>query len=239
MKGKVGIIGAMGSEVKDLISSIKDHKAEKHNNMTFHTGKLEGVDVIVLQCGVGKVNAARCTQMLIDFYSPELIINTGIAGGTAPDMKPFDAVVATALVQHDFDVTPFGHAKGYMCTGRDHDKATSFTADEKYAALLVDACRENFEDGQIKRGLIATGDIFVASPALRHSIYSDFGAAAAEMEGGAIAQCAEYSGVPFVVLRVISDNADGDAAVSFDTFEKETARRSALTVKAFLSRLSG
>ena len=237
MKNKVGIIGAMASEVKDLVSSLSDYKKEKHYNLTFHTGKLEGVDVVVLQCGVGKVNAARSTQMLIDFYNPTLIINTGIAGGTAPNVAPFDAIIATKLVQHDFDVTPFGHAKGYMCTGKESNKPTLFTPSEEYSALFEKACDEFFDPTQVKRGVIATGDIFVASPHLRSSIYNEFGALAAEMEGGAIAQVAEYDAVPFVVLRVISDNADGEATVSFDTLEKESARRSALTVKAFLSLL--
>lgn len=232
-----GIIGAMAIEIKHLLSVLEGEEKVKRGNITFYRGRIKGKEVVIAQCGVGKVNAGRVTQLMIDFFSPDVIINTGIAGAVASGLEVNDVVIATSLVQHDFDVTTFGYARGYMCTGHDKDKATSYTADPVVSALLERAASEYFTTGKVVRGIIASGDQFISSAEKRHEISEIFSASAAEMEGAAIAQSSELSGVPFAVLRAISDNADGNAAVSYDRFEKEAAMKSAETVTAFLSLL--
>ncbi|MBR6347527.1 MAG: 5'-methylthioadenosine/adenosylhomocysteine nucleosidase [Spirochaetales bacterium] len=239
LNGPIGIIGAMDSEVRYLIGCLKECKITKIYGMEFAAGYLCDKPVVVTKCGVGKVNAARCTQYLIDTYKPSAVINTGIGGGIAPGLKVGDAVVADGLVQHDFDVTAFGYAKGYLWTGKDKDKPTVFRPDAKVSDALVKAA-ESILKGTgvgIHRGIVASGDLFVADPETKKSIRDYFGASVAEMEGASIAHVAAFADVPFAVLRVISDTADGQAASSFDSFEQETTKRSASVIEEFLRRL--
>ena len=166
LNGPIGIIGAMDSEVRYLIGCLKECKITKIYGMEFAAGYLCDKPVVVTKCGVGKVNAARCTQYLIDTYKPSAVINTGIGGGIAPGLKVGDAVVADGLVQHDFDVTAFGYAKGYLWTGKDKDKPTVFRPDAKVSDALVKAA-ESILKGTgvgIHRGIVASGDLFVADP---------------------------------------------------------------------------
>ena len=236
----VGIIGAMDSEVRYLIGCLKESNTEKVYGMEFASGMLCGVPVVVTRCGIGKVNAARCTQYLIDRFNPCAVINTGIGGALAPGLKVGDAVIADGLVQHDFDVTALGYPKGYMCTGKDKDKPTVMVPDKGISAALMEAARRILEGKGVRvtEGLIATGDLFVADSGARAEIENTFGASVAEMEGGSIAQVAQAAGVPFAVLRVVSDTADGQAPTSFDKFEIETAQRSASVIEEFLRGLN-
>ena len=237
--GPIGIIGAMDSEVRYLIGCLKECRTEKIYGMEFASGYLCDKSVVVTKCGVGKVNAARCTQYLIDTYKVAAVINTGIGGGLAPGLKVGDAVVADGLVQHDFDVTAFGYAKGFLWTGKDKTKPTIFKPDEKVSLALVKAAESILEGTgvQVLRGIVASGDIFVAGSETKKSIRDYFGASVAEMEGASIAHVAAFANVPFAVLRVVSDTADGEAAESFDKFEEETTSRSASIIEEFLRRL--
>lgn len=236
----VGIIGAMDSEVRYLIGCLTESNTEKIYGMEFAWGKLCGVPVVVTKCGIGKVNAARCTQYLIDRFNPRAVINTGIGGSVDPDLGVGDALIADGLVQHDFDVTALGYAKGYMCTGKDKDKPTLMIPDSGISAALTEAARRILggKGVRVAQGKVATGDLFVADPGARTEIRNLFGASVAEMEGGSIAQVAQAAGVPFAVLRVVSDTADGHAPASFDKFEIETARRSASVIEEFLRGLN-
>lgn len=234
----VGIIGAMGVEIRHLLSVLEGSESVKMSNMTFHKGTIAGVGVVIAQCGVGKVNAARVTQLMIDSFSPDMIVNTGVAGGVAPDLEVNDVVIASSLVQHDFDASYFGYAPGYMCTGHAPDKPTRYQADEELSALLERAVKEHFRSAKVVRGIIASGDQFIADPEKRQWIYRTFGASACEMESCAIAQSAALSGVPFAILRVLSDNADGKSKVEYERFEKEAADNSAKTLEHFLHLLS-
>ncbi len=230
----IGIIGAMDSELSLLLAAMEQRAQEAHSGLLFHTGLLGGRRVVLVKAGIGKVSAARCTQLLIDRYHPAAIINTGIAGGLAPGLRVGDLVVAEELVQHDFDVTAFGHAKGYLCTGGDDRVPTVFRADRQLSAALVAAAQAVLGEGAVHTGLIATGDQFISGREKKAELFETFHAAAAEMEGGAIAQVAALSGVPFAVIRAISDLADGTAAASYDTFEQQAADHSAKTVKQAL-----
>lgn len=193
--------------------------------------------MVVVKSGIGKVNAARCTQILIDNFHPDYIINSGIAGGIDASLSVGDIIIGEELVQHDFDVTAFGHAKGYLCTGERDDVPTVFRSDKKLVYLLESSAKEAGGSGKVRTGRIASGDIFVADRTLKESISHEFKAAAAEMEGAAIAQTAAYADIPFVVLRVISDQADGEAAESFETFEKQTAELSSAVIQNLINSL--
>lgn len=233
----IAIIGAMDSELVTLLNQLEEKQEETYCGLTFYAGTLCERAVVLVKCGVGKVNAARCAQMLIDRYAPAALINTGIAGGVGPGLQVGDIVVSTGLVQHDYDVTPFGYVKGNMCE-RDHaDTPTIFGADEAVASAVVEAAETVLGHEKVHRGLIATGDQFIAGAEKKAEIYGSFKALAAEMEGGAIAQVAALSSVPFVVIRAISDLADGTAAASYDAFEQAAADASATTVIGTVKRL--
>lgn len=231
----IAIIGAMESEVYRLTSLLGNVNTVPVYNLTFYTGTINKRKVVIVKSGIGKVNAARCTQILIDRFGPDAIVNTGIAGGIDPGFSVGDIVIGTGLLQHDFNVTAFGHAKGYLCTGNDHNSPTVFYADEKLADALESTAISQFPEKRISRGTIATGDLFVSDSEKKKELWETFKASAAEMEGAAIAQTASYAGVPFAVLRVISDQADGKAAQSFEVFEEETAKLSSAVIESLLS----
>ena len=233
----IGIIGAMESEVSRLTSLLNNADTVDIYDLTFYTGTLGKRKAVIVKSGIGKVNAARCAQLLIDRFAPGAIINTGIAGGADPSLSVGDIVIGTGLLQHDFDVTAFGHAKGYLCTGKDHDRPTVFRADERLADALERAAISRFPQRRVKRGTIATGDLFVSDGEKKRELWETFGASAAEMEGAAIAQTAFYAGIPFAVLRAISDQADGKAARSFEEFEEETAGLSSDVIESLLNNI--
>ena len=163
----IGIIGAMDSELETLLAAMTEKKQETLYGLTFTTGTLDGCAVVLVKAGIGKVNAARCTQLLINRFSPSAIVNTGIAGGLAPGLSVGDVVVATGVLQHDFDVTAFGHAKGYLCTGGDDTAATVFPADEALSGCFAAAAQAILGEGHVHRGLIATGDQFISGAQIR------------------------------------------------------------------------
>ena len=236
MNPTIGVIGAMDIEVETLVSKLEDMKKTELYGCIFYSGCMYGRQVVILKSGVGKVNAARGTQLMIDRFSPEAILNTGIAGAIAIDLNVGDAVVATELVQHDFDTTAFGYAPGYMCNGIDPDKPTMYRADESLADKVVQAAGIVMTGSTVRKGIVATGDVFIAGAEPKRRIREMFNASAAEMEGAAIAQTASYAGVPFAVLRVMSDRADGSAPESYEEFEARSARLSAAAIEEFIKQ---
>lgn len=236
-KPVIGIIGAMDSKTDSLSKMLGGRNIDKIAGLRFSSGILSGQRVVIVKSGIGKVSAARCTQLLIDRYSPRFIFNTGIAGALTPDLTTGDIVIGTGLIQHDFDVSAFGHAKGYLCTGEADDRPTVFVSDHELNTRLEETIRRYFPKKKVKKSLIATGDQFISDLVKRQEIRETFGAAAVEMEGAAIAQTAAYNNILFAVLRVISDQADGKAAESFDTFEKETAEISSTIVLKSLEQI--
>lgn len=233
----VGIIGAMDIEIARLTASLDEVSEESQADFKFYVGKLNGHPVVVVKSGIGKVNAARCAQLLIDRYGVDYLVNTGIAGGLDPALSIGDIVIADGLVQHDFDLTAFGYARGYLATGVQKDQPTVFRPDAAVTALLGEAAVQLLPAGKIHHGLIATGDQFICRPDQKETIRATFGAMAAEMESCAIAQTASYSKVPFAIIRAISDLADGTAAASYEAFETEAAQRSAAILEHLLTRL--
>lgn len=234
---KYGIIGAMDSEIALLTSTMTDVETASVAGLTFYDGMLCGKPTVVVKCGVGKVNAAACTQLLIDRFAPQAIINVGVAGGVSSELNVLDVVVGTALVQHDFDLRPFGYVKGFL--GRDYgeeiDKPTYFKADDELIEKAVAAAKAVLgSEHACYAQVIASGDEFVASAQRRNEIALQCGAYAAEMEGASVAQIASQNGVPFMVLRIISDLADGSAPVSFETVVQFAADKAASIIMHML-----
>ena len=229
---KLGIIGAMAVEIELLKDRMEDIRTENHSGMAFYAGKLEGVDAVVVQCGVGKVNAAICAQTLCALYDVTHLVNTGIAGSLDADLDIGDLVVSRDAMYHDFDCVHFGYEMGRV-PGMD---VTAFPADETMIALAQKA-GEEVHPGHVRLGRIASGDLFVAEKAAKNAIIGKTGAVCTEMEGAAIAHTAYRNGIPFVVLRAISDKADDSAEMDYPTFEAIAAHRCAEMVCALAKLL--
>jgi len=229
-----GIIGAMDLEVDTLVKDLQDKKEEKKFGLTFYLGKLKKYEVVIVKCGVGKVNAGRTTQVLISEYAPEYIINTGIGGGLYNQLKIGDIVISTDLIQHDFDVTFLGYAKGYMCTGENNKEPTKYLADKDLSEKIKKVLEKVRGNRTVFFGRVLTGDAFIASKEKREELIKDFNGYCCEMEGAAIAQVACLNKVPFTVIRVISDLPSGKGPEDYNSFESEAAKLSSLALETFL-----
>ena len=219
---KLGIIGAMELEVETLLRVLEDKKETRHAGSAFYEGKLEGLDVVIVQCGVGKVNAALCAQILISVFGVTHIVNTGIAGSLCAELDIGDLVVSRDAMYHDFDCVHFGYEMGKV-PGMD---TVSFPADEKLMEYAF-AAAESVNPGHTRIGRVASGDLFVAEKAAKDRIIERTQALCTEMEGAAIAHAAYRSKVPVVILRAISDKADDSAEMDYPTFERIAAHRCA------------
>ena len=211
-KANIGIIGAMDDEVRELISLLEDRKNETVSGIDFNTGRLFGKNVVVAKCGVGKVFAAIATEAMIIKYSPELIVNSGVGGALDKSLRPLDIVFADKLVQHDMDTSPIGDPVG-LISGINK---VYFDTDKRAREILEAAAKEQGVNYLV--GTVATGDKFISDKADKERITELFGASACEMEGGAIAHTAYVNGTPFMVVRAISDSADGEACMDYPTF---------------------
>ena len=234
---RMGIIGAMESEVANLLTRMENVTYREKAGRRFAVGTLASKDAVVVQSGIGKVAAAITAQILIDEFAVDALLNTGMAGGLDPRLAVKDLVIATAALQHDFDITAFGHARGFMY-GDDDQEPTLFTADANLCHKARIAAAQVLPEGsKAIDGIVASGDIFVDDSALKVQLRDGFGAAAAEMEGAAIAQAAVANGVPFVILRTISDLAEHQANVSFDELEQYVGKLAGDITVALLASL--
>ena len=234
---KIAIIGAMDCEVDDIKKEISNLKEEKYADLKIFTGIINDKFVILSQSGVGKVDAALNTQYIIDTYKPDIIVNTGVAGGIADGLDVGDIVIGTYLVQHDFDVTVLGYARGYMCTGIEKDKPTKFYWDKQLIEKFQTSLEQNMPAQKIHQRISASGDKFVSGKEIKKEINEYFDAIAVEMEGCAIAQVASRNKIPCVVTRAISDLADGKTAEYQNEFERKMAKVSTQTIKVFLKSI--
>ena len=228
---KLGIIGAMEQEVETLLSLLEERNTTTHAGVAFHEGRLDGKDVVVVQCGIGKVNAALCVQMLCDFYGVTHLVNTGIAGSLDAALDIGDLVISEDAMYHDVDVTNFGYVPGQMA-----GMPASFPADSALVNAAF-AAAEAVNPGHTRKGRVASGDQFVCEQGLKDKIIAVTGAACTEMEGAAIAQAAYRNGVPFVIIRAISDKADNSADMDYPTFERIAAHRCAAVTRTFAGML--
>ena len=229
---KLGIIGAMAVEIATLKENMENMQETTRTGMVFYEGRLQGVDAVVVQCGIGKVNAAMCTQILCDCFGVTHVVNTGIAGSLCAELDIGDLVISCDAIHHDFDLHFWGRPIGQV-PGFD---VTAFPADEKMVELAF-AAAESVNPGHSRVGRVASGDQFICSKAQKEKIIADTQALCAEMEGASIAHTAYRNGVPFVIIRAISDKADDSAEMDYPTFEAIAAQRCAQVTMAMASKL--
>lgn len=229
----IGIIGAMEVEVAILKEKIEDVRIIKKASMDFYEGILAGKKAVVVRSGIGKVNAGICAQILADVFSVDAIINTGIAGSLNKNINIGDIVLSTDVVQHDMDATGFGYRKGQI----PQMPVFFFNADDNLRRLAAEVCKEVNPDIQVFEGRIASGDQFVCDQDVKNRIVSEFSAYATEMEGAAIGQAAYLNEIPFLVVRAISDKADGSAQMDYSEFEKAAVDHSVRLTLNMLARI--
>ena len=229
----IGIIGAMEQEVSRIKEMMKEVKITTKASMDFYEGILAGKKVVVVRSGIGKVNAGICAQILADVFSVDAIINTGIAGSLNKNINIGDIVLSTDVVQHDMDATGFGYRKGQI----PQMPVFFFNADDNLRRLAAEVCKEVNPDIQVFEGRIASGDQFVCDQDVKNRIVSEFSAYATEMEGAAIGQAAYLNEIPFLVVRAISDKADGSAQMDYSEFEKAAVDHSVRLTLNMLARI--
>jgi len=227
----IGIIGAMELETKEICALLENRKDSTKAGMPFVTGLLDGTPVVVSTCGPGKVFASCCAQIMILEYHPDYVINIGVGGTLSPSLHVCDLAVATGTVQHDMDTSPLGDPKGQVSK----INKLLFECSDK----LLSAARAALDETGIKAvfGVIATGDQFIDSHAKKEELSKDFNAICCEMEGGAIGQTCYINDTEYLVLRAISDEADGSAPISFESFAVKAAAQTVLLLRALLPHI--
>ena len=219
---KLGIIGAMAVEIATLKENMERMTVTTRAGMEFYEGKLEGLDAVVVQCGIGKVNAAMCAQILCDCFGVSHLVNTGIAGSLCAELDIADLVISKDAIHHDFDLRFWGRPIGQV-PGME---VVAFPAEDEMIRRAY-AAAEAINPGHTKIGRVASGDQFICSAEQKQKIIADTNAICAEMEGASIAHTAYRNGIPFVIIRAISDKADDSAQMDYPTFEALAAQRCA------------
>ena len=229
----IGIIGAMEEEVAKLQELCEDREEIQKGPYFFVKGKLSGKEVVLCKAGIGKVNAAACTQALIDRFQPSYIVNTGIAGAISPEVHILDLVISRDALQYDVDVTRFDYPLGKV----PGDEKLGYDADAHLLELAVEVNKEINPEHNSYIGRVVTGDRFVSSHETKEYLKKTFDAACCEMEGAAIAQIATKNGVPFVILRFISDEANNEASMVYEEFEAKAIEKTVDFMLEFLRRV--
>lgn len=219
----IAVIGAMELEVKTLCSAMERPEPSVYAGMTFYKGRIGGREAVVVRSGVGKVNAAVCAQILIDRFSPSAMVNTGIAGAVARGLGPGDLVLSTEALHHDMDAAGFGYGPGLI----PQMECSIFPADQRLLSLAAERCAAVNPGVKAIAGRVVTGDQFISSREKVAWLRQTFLAACVEMEGAAIAQTAYLNGLPFLIVRTMSDSADDDAPEVAKDWEQKAADRSA------------
>lgn len=230
----IGIIGAMDIEVDALKKEMENKTVTVKAGMEFCQGILKGQNVVIVRSGIGKVNAAVCTQILVDVFHITRVINTGIAGSLNAGIDIGDVVIATDLVHHDMDATNFGYPLGQI----PQLDVFAFEADKEISDIAAKACLEANPDIHVFRGRIVSGDQFISNKEVKNRITDNFEAYCTEMEGAAIAQTAYLNKIPFAVIRAISDKSDDSATMDYPTFEAKAAQHSVNLVNKLMASLS-
>lgn len=230
---KLGIIGAMEEEVARIKEKMTNIRITERASLTFYEGTLQGLPAVVVRSGIGKVNAAICTQQLIDLFGTDAIVNTGIAGSLDASIDIGDIVLSTDALQHDVDAVAFGYDVGII----PRMDTSVFVADESLRTLARAICREVNPEINVHEGRIVTGDQFIAAKEKKEWLTSTFHGMCTEMEGAAIAQAAHNNGVPFLIIRAISDKADDSASVDYPTFEAKAITHTVNLVWELAKRL--
>lgn len=225
----IGIIAAMNEEIASIKKLMKNISVRKIYESEFILGTIHSKNVVLVKCGVGKVNSARTTQILIDNFDLEYVINVGTAGGLNEKIEIGDIVIAEKLVQHDFDITAGGHEKGYISNlGKYFYSDVNLVEKSK---SIIENMNENFK---AITGLIATGDVFVQDITIKNRIKDEFNADCVEMEGASIAQVCTLDKVPFIVIRSISDKPNGNNGIDFEKYLELACERYSKFIDIFL-----
>ena len=229
----IGIIGAMEEEVNQLKAVMKEVTVEHRASMDFYKGLLEGQESVVVRSGIGKVNAGICTQILADVYQVQAVINTGIAGSLQSEINIGDIVLSTDTLQHDMDAKAFGYPEGQI----PRMDTLAFQADKKLIDCAKVCCARVNPDIRSFEGRVLSGDQFVADKKKKEWLVQTFGGFCTEMEGAAIGQAAYLNGIPFLVIRAISDKADDSASMDYPEFEAKAIAHTVALVKAMAKEL--
>lgn len=218
----LGIIGAMDEEVAKLKEHMTEIEVISKASMDFYKGKLNEKDVVIVRSGIGKVNAGICTQILVDDFKIDAVINTGIAGSLRKEINIGDIVLSSDALEHDMEATAFGYPLGQI----PRMDTLSFEADKRLIELAKTSCTRVNPDIQTFVGRVVSGDQFVSSKKKKSWLVEHFDGFCTEMEGAAIAHCAYLNHIPFLVIRAISDKADDSASMDYPTFEALAIERS-------------
>lgn len=218
----LGIIGAMDEEVAKIKEQMENVQVETKASMSFYQGTVSGHPVVVVRSGIGKVNAAMCTQILADQYQVDAIINTGIAGSLNADIDIGDIVLSTDALEHDMDAVSFGYPVGQI----PRMDTLSFAADEKLRAAAKKVCERVNPEVKVFEGRVVSGDQFISDKEKKNWLVENFAGYCTEMEGAAIAHAAYLNQIPFLIIRAISDKADDSASVDYPTFEAKAIEHS-------------
>lgn len=229
----LGIIGAMDEEVSKLKEIMEDVTIMTRASMDFYRGRMSGKDVVVVRSGIGKVNAGICTQILVDEYGVDAVINTGIAGSLNADINIGDIVLSTDTLQHDMDATGFGYEPGVI----PRMETSVFEADEKLRTLARTCCERVNPDISVFEGRVVSGDQFISDKEKKNIILNRFHGCCTEMEGAAIAQAAYLNRIPFLIIRAISDKADDSATEDYPVFEAKAIKHSVRLVSEMMKAL--
>jgi adenosylhomocysteine nucleosidase len=229
----LGIIGAMDEEVSRLKEVMEDVSISSKACMDFYRGRLSGKEVVVVRSGIGKVNAGICTQILVDDFNVDAVINTGIAGSLNANIDIGDIVLSTDALQHDMDATGFGYDLGVI----PRMESSVFVADERLRKIAKEGCEKVNPDISVFEGRVVSGDQFVSDKAKKDYILKNFNGFCTEMEGAAIAQAAYLNKIPFLIIRAISDKADDSATVDYPTFEAKAIAHSVNLVEEIVKNI--
>lgn len=230
---KIGIIGAMELEVAALKSKLELKNVVDKAGMKFHEGILNGKDVVIVQCGIGKVNAGICVQILADLFAVNTVINTGVAGSLRAEINIGDIIVSTDACEHDMDVSALGYEPGII----PQMETSFFKADRKLIEEAIAVCHEVNPEINVYEGRVVSGDQFISDGTVKDRLIQQFDGSCAEMEGAAIAHAAFLNKIPYIVLRAISDKADGSAHMDYPEFERAAAAHCAKLVENLVARL--
>lgn len=230
---KLGIIGAMEQEVSQLKEKMEVDRTIEKASMIFVSGKLNNKNVVIVRSGIGKVNAAVCTQILVDEFGVDMVINTGIAGSLQNEINIGDIVLSTDAITHDMDATGFGYKVGVI---PQMDNSV-FVADEKLRTVAKKVCEEVNPDIQVFEGRVLSGDQFISDHDKKEWLVKEFAGSCTEMEGAAIAQAAYLNKKPFLIIRAISDKADNSAEMDYQEFEAKAIEHSVNLVCGLVSSL--
>lgn len=231
---KLGIIGAMEEEVARLKEHMTEVSVTERASLVFYEGKLMGLPAVVVRSGIGKVNAAICAQQLIDLFQTDAILNTGIAGSLNAKIDIGDIVLSTDALEHDMDAVAFGYGLGVI----PRMDTSIFSADRNLRVLAAKVCQEVNKEISVHEGRVVTGDQFIADKAKKEWLVSTFSGMCTEMEGAAIAHTAHNNGVPFLIIRAISDKADNSATEDYPAFEAKAIRHTVRLVCALAKELA-